>query len=182
MNLCSIKIHHRAARRSRAVMGNCPALRPARVVRRGFADNVFQVIARPPCKGGRVLGRGRYRRRLNVSSWRGMWRYAVLHPPHRREAATGPLAVRWLEPENATHSQSSGEAVSPASAVGLTALCVMGSRKAGRAKYTPLWWCGGGGGRTPPSREKNANMDVCVFFYHSAPGHGPGAAPPPLSR
>jgi hypothetical protein len=30
--------------------------------------------------------------------------------------------------------------------------------------------------------EKNANMDVCVFFYLSAPGYGPGAVPPPLSR
>ena len=181
MNLCSIKIHHRAARRSRAVMGNCPALRPARVVRRGFGILFLQVIARPPERWAGIRERA-----VSAAAQRfimaGMWRYAALHPPHRREAATGPLAVRWLEPENATHSQSSGEAVSPASAVGLTTLCVMGSRKAGRAKYTPLWRCGGGGGRTPPSREKNANMDVCVFFFHSAPGHGPGAAPPPLSR
>ena len=77
-------------------------------------------------------------------------------------------------PVNVTHSQSSGEAVSPTSAVGLSTLCVMVSRKSGRAKYAPLWWCGGGGGRKPTCKEKNANMDVCVFFYLSAPGYGRG--------
>jgi hypothetical protein len=55
----------------------------------------------------------------------------------------------------------------------------------GRAPFKLIvlrWRCGGGGGRKPTYREKNANMDVCVFFYLTAPGHGPGAAPPPLSR
>jgi hypothetical protein len=38
---------------------------------------------------------------------------------HHREAAAGPFAVRRLERVKVAHSQSSGEAVSPASAVGL---------------------------------------------------------------
>jgi hypothetical protein len=54
--------------------------------------------------------------------------------------------------------------------------------KGGAGGVSPLRRRGGGGGTTPPYREKNANRDVCVFFYRSAPGHGPGAAPPPLSR
>jgi hypothetical protein len=56
----------------------------------------------------------------------------------------------------------------------------MERRKSGRAYYDPLWRCGGEGGRKPTYREKNANMDVCVFFYLSAPGHGSGAVPPPF--
>jgi hypothetical protein len=27
---------------------------------------------------------------------------------------------------------------------------------------------------------KNANTDVCVFFFFSAPGHGTGVVPPPF--
>jgi hypothetical protein len=54
---------------------------------------------------------------------------------------------------------------------------MMESRKTGRAKYAPLWRCGGGGSRKPTYREKNANMDVCVFFY-PAPDHGEGALLP----
>jgi hypothetical protein len=101
---------------------------------------------------------------------------SLLH--HREVAACPPQAVGRLEPVNVTHSQSSGEDVSLASAVGLTTLCVMGSRKSGRAEYALLWWCGGGGGRKPTYREKNANMDVCVFFYFSAPGYGRGLSLP----
>jgi hypothetical protein len=62
--------------------------------------------------------------------------------------------------------------------VGLTALDVMGSRKAGRAKYAPLWRCGGGEARTADREEKTANMDVCGFFYFSAPGYGRGLSLP----
>jgi hypothetical protein len=51
---------------------------------------------------------------------------------------------------------------------------MMRSRKAGRAEYAPLRRYKGGGGRKPTYREKNANMDVGVFFYLSAPGHGRG--------
>jgi hypothetical protein len=69
-----------------------------------------------------------------------------------------------------------------ASAVGPVTQSMMRSRKAGRAEYAPLRRYKGGGGRKPTYREKNANMDVCVFFYLAAPGHGPGAAPPPLCR
>ena len=32
----------------------------------------------------------------------------------------------------------------------------------------------------PPVREKNANMDVCVFFYLADPDHGEGAVPSPF--
>jgi hypothetical protein len=50
----------------------------------------------------------------------------------------------------------------------------MERRKSGWAEYASLWWSFGGGGRKPTYREKNANTDVCVFFYFSAPGYGRG--------
>jgi hypothetical protein len=64
--------------------------------------------------------------------------------------------------------------ITPASAVGLVTHSVMRSRKAGRAEYAPLRRYKGGGGRKPTYREKNANTDVCVFFYFSALGYGRG--------
>jgi hypothetical protein len=67
-------------------------------------------------------------------------------------------------------------------AVGRSTLRFMRSRKAGRAECAPLRQPTGGAARTAAWEEKNANTDVCVFFYLSAPGHGPGAALPPLSR
>jgi hypothetical protein len=50
----------------------------------------------------------------------------------------------------------------------------MESRKAGRAKYAPLRRDKGGEARRADREEKNANTDVCVFFYFSAPGYGRG--------
>ena len=126
-------------------------------------------------KGGIVVGS----RFHHGGECGGMRFFTASSPGGRRLSA---LAVGRLEPENATHSQSSGEAVSLTPAVGLITLYMTVSRKSGRAEYAPLWRCGGGGGRKPTYREKNANTDVCVFFYFLAPGHGPGAAPPPLSR
>ena len=32
----------------------------------------------------------------------------------------------------------------------------------------------------PTVAEKNANMDVCVFFYLADPNNGAGSAPPPF--
>ena len=40
----------------------------------------------------------------------------------------------------------------------------------------------GRGGRTPPVTEKNANMDVRVFFYLADRDHGERDVPPPLRR
>ena len=41
-------------------------------------------------------------------------------------------------------------------------------------------WVGGGAAGRRLVTEKNANMDVCVFFFLTAPDHGEGAAPPPF--
>jgi hypothetical protein len=62
--------------------------------------------------------------------------------------------------------------------VGLVRLYVMGSRKAGRVKNTPLRRYNGGEARRADCEEKNANMDVCVFFYLTAPGYGRGLSLP----
>jgi hypothetical protein len=51
-------------------------------------------------------------------------------------------------------------------------------RKFGRAYYDLLCRNGGRGGRTPPGKEKNANMDVCIFFYLSAHSYGWGLVLP----
>ena len=44
----------------------------------------------------------------------------------------------------------------------------------------PALWFGGGEAGCRHGTGKNANMDVCVFFYLTAPDHGEGAAPPPF--
>jgi hypothetical protein len=58
---------------------------------------------------------------------------------------------------------------------------MIGNRPAGRAKNNLLRRFRGGAARMPPELEKNANILVCIFFYLSAPDHGEGAVPPPLS-
>jgi hypothetical protein len=54
----------------------------------------------------------------------------------------------------------------------------MERRKAGRAERTPLRQVMGRAARTAACEEKNANMDVCVFFYLSTPGYGRGLSLP----
>jgi hypothetical protein len=67
---------------------------------------------------------------------------------------------------------------------GGVSLCVTvgADKKFGRAYYDQLWRAGGRGGRTPPGEEKNANREVCIFFFPSAHIYGYGLCLPPLSR
>jgi hypothetical protein len=90
-----------------------PAHVPERVVRRGFAGNAFQVIARLPAG---VAGLGE--RGGSFSLRAGSAAVCVSSLLHPREAAGTPQAVRRLWPKNAAHSQFSGEAASLTSAVG----------------------------------------------------------------
>jgi hypothetical protein len=91
------------------------------------------------------------------------------------------MAGKVTVSEVGKRQQSAGKVITY-EAVGLVTLYVMGSRKTGRAEYALLRWYNGGEARKADCEEKNANTDVCVFFYLSAPDHGEGAAPPPLSR
>jgi hypothetical protein len=86
-----------------------------------------------------------------------------------------------LQIRNIQTAAKTAVVLSLTSAVGRSTLRFMGSRKAGRAKYTPLRQFTGGAARTAAFKEKNANTDVCVFFYHADPDHGEGAVPPPWS-
>jgi len=64
--------------------------------------------------------------------------------------------------------------VSPCACRGANHRWLPGRRKAGRAEYDKLWWCGGGGGWMPTFTEKNDNMDVGVFFFLADHGYGRG--------
>jgi hypothetical protein len=50
----------------------------------------------------------------------------------------------------------------------------MARRKAGRANNDPLWWVRGGEAWMPTVNGKNANMEVCGFFFLSAHSYGCG--------
>jgi hypothetical protein len=64
---------------------------------------------------------------------------------------------------------------------GHSTLYLLGSRKSGRAKYAPLrGFTGGRPGR--PLGGKKRKHGRLRFFYLTAPDHGEGAVPPPLSR
>ena len=109
--------------------GNLPGASPAAhlnagaqvrlgVLRRGFGDNFFQAVARRPARVGGFYGKGCITggSMLHHGGDVAVCGSTLLH--HREAAASTPQAVWRLERVNVAHGQSSGEAVSPASAVG----------------------------------------------------------------
>ena len=57
-----------------------------------------------------------------------------------------------------------------------------GRRGAGRAKYDPLWWCGGGGRQEADRQGKNRKHGGLRFLLPCGPRLRPWTVPPPLSR
>jgi hypothetical protein len=149
------------------------------VLRRGFADNCFRAIAHPPERWVGVTERA-VLLATHSPSWREVWRYGG------SSTASSPGRLPPV--------RFSGRAVIPGKcntlpifrgsfiayeAVGLTTHSVMVSRKSGRAKYAPLWRCGGGGGRKPTYREKTQTR-MFAFFSTSRPPATAGGCPSPF--